>query len=321
MSQGTLEKKFKSLITPVLIPPTMAVMRYGANSSLKRWVWKTICNRIRSREHPFTIKTQPGFRFAGNTEDLIASYVYYFGVWEPTITAWISSLPLAGRTVIDVGAHHGWHSLLAAQCVGPQGRVVSIEASPSCFAGLRRNIDLNDYQNIRSINTAAWSTFGTLRLFEGKEGNSATTTVVPEFAQLGYGGRAVKQGGLVEIPAAPLSALLTAEEISKAALVKIDVEGAEFPVVETLIPLFPKFPQDVRFIIELTPEVFEKSGTTPEDFLRLFTNAGFRPYVIPNEYGSDFYIDNHNVSSVKVTELKGKITRQMDIVFSRLPIS
>jgi FkbM family methyltransferase len=317
MNTATLHKNINALLAPILIPPTRALIRYGPNGAAQRWLWNTVCRRLQGKSHPFEVGTRFGFRFAGDTVDLISSYIYYFGVWEPAISDWVYSLPLKGRTIIDVGAHWGWYSLLGARCVGPSGRVVAVEASPITFAKLDRNISINGQENVRLVNAAAWNTVSELRLYPGKTGDTGTTTVVPEFTNLGY---TTSQAATAVIPAAPLSNLLLPEEVANAALVKIDVEGAEQQVLEGLAPLFPDFPDDTRFIIEITPEVLNASNRTSQDFLRVFTDHGFRPYVIRNEYNAEFYFDTIEQGSAKPTASNGVITRQTDLILSRLPL-
>jgi precorrin-6B methylase 2 len=41
--------------------------------------------------------------------------------------------PKEGYIVIDIGAHIGPYTLIAAQRVGPSGKVVAIEADPDNF--------------------------------------------------------------------------------------------------------------------------------------------------------------------------------------------
>jgi FkbM family methyltransferase len=51
-------------------------------------------------------------------------------------------------TVIDVGAHIGYYSVLAGKLVGETGRVHAVEPSAENREILRRNIDLN---RVRSV--------------------------------------------------------------------------------------------------------------------------------------------------------------------------
>jgi len=311
------KKELKTLIAPFLIPITRAGVRYGRGPT-QRALWNTVGRRIQSRYHPFDVKTRFGFRFAGNTEDLVASYIYYFGIWEPAITEWICSLPLLGRTVVDVGAHYGWYSLLGARCVGKTGRVIAIEASPTTFGCLRHNIAINSETNIRLVNAAAWNSTKELRLFLGPKDNTGITTVVSEFSGLTQ--RARSQTSAISVQAAPISMLLRPEEVATTGLVKIDVEGAEQEVAEGLEPLLAHFPEDVLFILEVTPQVLGGSNRTVEELLRIFTDRGFVPYVIRNEYKPEFYFECIECGYPRPVELQAPITKQADIILSRVQL-
>ena len=48
-----------------------------------------------------------GSKIAGNTNDIIPQYIYYFGLWEPHLTRWIQRRLAPGDTFIDVGANIG----------------------------------------------------------------------------------------------------------------------------------------------------------------------------------------------------------------------
>jgi FkbM family methyltransferase len=244
--------------------------------------------------------------------------VYYFGVWEPVISEWIYSLPLRGRTIVDIGAHCGWYSLMGARCVGIGGHVVAIEASPSTFAELTHNIALSGNDNIRPINAAAWNTVTELRLFPGGQGDAGKTTVVSEFADLKHTTKDVAAN--VTVSAAPLSSLLLPREVATAALIKIDVEGAEPEVVEGLADISQHLPEDVRFIIEVTPETLNTSNGARCDLFRFFKDRGYRSYVIENDYDTEFYLDAKRPVFAQSAQFEGKLTRQADLVFSRLPL-
>ncbi len=308
----------KGLMALLLIPPTRAFVRYGPDGAVKRLLWNGVCRRLQGRPHRFAVRTRYGFRFAGNTADWISSHIYYFGVWEPVISQWVYSLRLRGRTIIDVGAHCGWYSLMGAQCVGAEGHVVAIEASPCTFSELSHNIALSGNDNVRLINVAAWNTASELRLFPGGRGDAGKTTVISKFADLAHTTKDVAAN--VTISAAPLSSLLLPREVATAALIKIDVEGAEPEVIEGLAPMLQYLPEDVRFIIEVNPETLNASNRTAGDFLRFFKDSGFRPYVIKNEYDTEFYLDARQHVFARPVAFEGDLTQPSDLVFSRLPL-
>lgn len=70
----------------------------------------------------------------------------------------------AGDVFLDVGAHIGYFTLPAAKCVGPAGRVIAIEPTPSSMALLRRNAALNGLDWITTVEAAATSRDGTAPL-------------------------------------------------------------------------------------------------------------------------------------------------------------
>jgi hypothetical protein len=73
--------------------------------------------------------------------------------------------PKDGDIVIDIGAHIGRYTIIASKRVGANGKVVAIEADPSNFEMLNRNIKLNRLQNITTLNYAAFSKETKVKLY------------------------------------------------------------------------------------------------------------------------------------------------------------
>jgi FkbM family methyltransferase len=182
--------------------------------------------------------------------------------------------------------------------------VVAIEASPSAFAGLQHNIELNHASNIRPVNVAVWSAFADLGIFSGPFPDTGTTTVSPDFAR--YRGYRVTG----KVSGAPLSALLRPDEIATAAVIKVDVEGAESEVVEGMKDILPAFPNDVKIVLELTFE----SDPRCARLVTFFRDLGFKPYLIKNEYVDEFYLSSRPFA---LRELTRDIRKQVDLIFIR----
>ena len=83
------------------------------------------------------------------------SFVY--GTWEPKVIRAVTDTVKPGMTIIDIGAHIGYYSLLFAKCVGPSGRVFAFEPLPGNFALLQKNLQLNNLQNVHALNQAVFS--------------------------------------------------------------------------------------------------------------------------------------------------------------------
>jgi FkbM family methyltransferase len=268
---------------------------------LKPYLWR----KVSWRYTDFVTTTQFGALMAGNSQDLIQSFVYHFGIWEPNQTSFLRRRlkGLDGRTFLDVGANIGYYSLLASRLM-PAGSVVAVEAFPSIYNQLVHNIQLNHAKNIRSIPFAATDVECQLEIFHGGPTNEGASTATP-------GMFTTKP---VRVPGKPLTDLLTEAEVTSMRMMKIDVEGGENGVLRGLRPLFAKFPQDAEFVVELTPsgENNEKVG----EILDLFTGEGFYPYVLDNAYTPDYYLTPSPVS--RPTRLTGVPTAQTDVVFSRV---
>jgi FkbM family methyltransferase len=65
--------------------------------------------------------------------------------------------PKKGDVVVDVGAHTGLYTITSSNCVGPNGKVIAIEAHPHNFKILNRNIKSNNLTNVMPFNYIAYS--------------------------------------------------------------------------------------------------------------------------------------------------------------------
>ena len=243
--------------------------------------------------------------------DLIQTYIWVFNEWEPDLTRFIAGRLRDGDVFVDVGANIGYYSLLAAQCVGPTGRVIAVEASPPVYADLQRHIDHNGVgDRVRAENKAAAAEPGTLSIFSGPVHNVGASTTLGK-----HGAESVES--IVE--SQPLRNLLSADELSSIRLIKIDVEGAEPDVVAGMGDLIPRLPADAEVILELSPKWWSDPGLNAVDVLRPFTDAGFRIYEMKNSYSAWRYLWPNDVTdAVRVRRALTRRVARLDLVLSRV---
>jgi FkbM family methyltransferase len=74
-------------------------------------------------------------------------YWYHTGLYEPEVSQCIASHLRPNDTFWDIGAHAGYHTLIAARAVGPGGKVLAVEPDPQVCAIMREQLDLNDISN------------------------------------------------------------------------------------------------------------------------------------------------------------------------------
>ena len=293
-------------VTQLLIPLVRMYIRYFPLIAGKRSFWTRVVDPYFAwNSHEFVATTIFGSRIAGNTRDMIQQYIYYFGVWEPNLTCWIAQRLAPGDSVIDVGANIGYFSLLASKLVGNTGAVVAIEASPEIFSALRSNLERNRANNVRAVNLAVSDHKGTVKLFRGPHHNIGLTTI---FDDLGYDFEC-------EVEAAALSDILTPEEIQNARFIKIDVEGAEWPVVAGMGPLLNRCRHDLEIMVEINPEPLARQGKQPDDILSIFFDSGFHAYSIKNDYWALSHLPPHD--GERPTRIRAPIECETDVIFSR----
>src|SRR5262249_9914683 len=143
------------------------------------------------------------------------------GRYEPQETVLVRRLLAPGATFVDVGAHWGYFSLLAADVVGAEGRIVAVEADPRIYQTLARNLALNRLANAEAIHAAAAAEDVTLTLsgYDESQGNWGISRVV---RGEGAGGAAT-----FEVSARSVDALMDERGVAAVDLIKMDIEGAE----------------------------------------------------------------------------------------------
>lgn len=102
---------------------------------------------------------------SGN-DQYISAEIISNGIWEPFESRIFRKLCREGDFVLDLGANIGWYSVLAVQCVGPSGKVISFEPDPRNINILKRNVALHDEFGVVSVmNQAVADQKGILPLY------------------------------------------------------------------------------------------------------------------------------------------------------------
>ena len=120
-----------------------------------------------------------------------------------------------GQVVYDIGAHVGFYTLLASLGVGAIGRVYSFEPLPRNLLYLRKHIELNHAENCEVIDAAVADSDGSTRFDSARP------------ASMGW----LSENGNLEVRVVSIDSLAENKQVLPPDIMKIDVEGAEFPVL------------------------------------------------------------------------------------------
>lgn len=133
-----------------------------------------------------------------------------------------------GNTFLDIGANEGYYSALAARLVGPQGRVIAVEPQSRLLDIIKINLALNGFHGGDIIHAAVALDSGpVVEISLTPFSNTGASSLVNKYS---WGGR-------------EKVSTITGEEIRKTTnvagldIVKVDVEGYEPEVVQSLLPL------------------------------------------------------------------------------------
>lgn len=270
-----------------------------------RFAFRAYNKALRTLKPEHLATTYFGASLYCNPLDLIQRMILHFGVWEPDVSRVIEQNLAPGDVFADIGANIGYDTLLAASRVGPQGAVVSIEASPRTFTLLQRNIAANPFAaNVRAVNAAVSDRPGTLELYEVNAANIGAATTL------------ASRGGMLmaSVEALPLERILTPDELSRLRLIKMDVEGAEPPILRHLLEHLPAYPATMDIVVEATPDDDPVAWRDVFDRMRA---AGFTAWAIDNDYELEWYLRWRRPAALQRVDTVP--TRQQDLLFTRRP--
>jgi FkbM family methyltransferase len=161
------------------------------------------------------------------TDDTIGRALRLYGEFAEGENLVIARFLRPGATMLDIGANLGTTVLPAARAVGPAGTIVAFEPQPPIAQCLQTTLTVNGIFNVRVLACAAGDASGWALL------------PAPGIGATGNFGAVALGAEGIRVPVLAIDAL----ELPRCDLIKIDVEGLEWPVVQgarrTLLALRP----------------------------------------------------------------------------------
>jgi FkbM family methyltransferase len=221
-----------------------------------------------------------GLLFRAQPSIPLAWHVALFGTYEPQLREIIKVVVPGGGVAIDVGANIGWHTLLMARLAGHGGRVLAVEANPSVCERLRENLELNRFTNVLVVNCAAANEDGYLS-FQGPDASEPSSGD----GHVLDSGAASPGGSTIRVPARKLDAMAADAGLERVDLIKIDVEGFEWPVLQGAEAVISRFRPHVVF--EFNAEYTGRGGGTSALFEAFFARHRYKLFVMERNWASE----------------------------------
>jgi FkbM family methyltransferase len=192
---------------------------------------------------------------------------------QDEVATFIQAYLREGDTVVDIGANIGRYTLLASQLVRPKGRVWAFEPTPSAFQALEANLKLNACKNVKVLRLAVAEKSGLIHLWDYRS-FSNMNSIFPQNGEL-----ASKRIDCGAISGAEILGMVG----GYIDLLKIDVEGAELPVLRG----FDNRLADVGCVIfECSLANYRRAGYSIGDVLGFLNGLGWQIYEF-NRKGRD----------------------------------
>ena len=202
----------------------------------------------------------------GFSEELLFSFGY-----DKCQTMLFQYLVTEGMTVIDIGAHIGYYTLLAAKLVGDKGEVFAFEPEPRNYALLLKNIEINSYKNVTPIKKAVFNKTGKVKLcladFSG--GHSLCRDVVHGV-------------GTIMVDAICLDEFFRDKDYRSIDIIKMDIEGAEMAALKGMAKIL-ETNDHLKIFTEFCPLGLQGAGVSPDEYWGKLIESGFGFIYLINE--------------------------------------
>lgn len=208
-----------------------------------------------------------------DVRNLIQRQIYFFGAYETEICEyWIKQAP-AARTIFDLGANVGLYSLLAS-ATNPRAVIHSFEPTPQIFEILSKNIELNQFKNIRLNQLCVGDEDGIafLNFCHGDDqSNEGMNFITAHAAQ-----------NTVEVQQVTLDKYCQQHGIPQIDLMKMDIEGGEYKALLGAQQLLADKAIKCIFM-EMVEWSAKRAGNSIGDIKTLFSKYDYHFYRIQDQ--------------------------------------
>ncbi|MGA3003569.1 MAG: FkbM family methyltransferase [Acetobacteraceae bacterium] len=226
-------------------------------------------------------RCRSGVMLCNRNDTYIGASLRKYGEFSGEETALFRLIVQPGRTVLDIGANIGVHTVDLSCLVGPDGTVHSFEPQRLTFQLLCANVALNSCSNVFTHHTAVGAAAGTILVPSLDPGESHN-----------YGGLSLLGSGVGE-PVALVT--IDSMELSDCQFIKIDIEGMETEALRGAAVTIQQF-RPFLYVEN------DRQGRSAE-LIGLLQQYGYRLYwhTPPLYSANNFRVDMENIFGSKVS--------------------
>lgn len=198
--------------------------------------------------------------YADSQDVAIVPHFCMNGFWETWMTLAVARVLQPGWYCVDVGANHGYYTLLMADAIGQAGRIIALEPNPKLADLLQKTVDVNGFANFTTVvMKAAVDQPGeplNLVIPKGRGMNGSLSQYVSPTDEV------------VVVETTSIDALV--QDWERVDFIKIDAEGAEETIWWGMQQTLERHPQ-VLIVLEFNDGRYPD----PKTFLERIVKTGF----------------------------------------------
>jgi FkbM family methyltransferase len=199
------------------------------------------------------------------------SRLIYLDDFEPTERKFLKAYLTPGDFFVDVGANIGLFSLIAAQLVGPSGRVFAFEPTRQIYDRLTNNVRLNHFQHISCLRLALSDRVGHQSLFVSEDGFDAWNSFARPVAGQSFGHERVECETLDHF-------VVEHDLLGRITMMKLDVEGWETRVLAGAKQTLSRKDAPL-LLVEFTDAVATSAGSSCKMLYNMLEDFGYRTFI------------------------------------------
>lgn len=198
-------------------------------------------------------------------------------LYESETSNILGTLLQPGDTFIDIGAHVGYFSMLAAALVGPTGQVYSFEPDTSNYAHLLEHIEANNATHVRPMHMAVGAKPAVAEFFVNADNDGGHA--LWEVGRHPFNERSRLAPATRKVYVTSLDHLFAHTDLGRLKAIKIDAEGAEFAILVGAKALLSRY--RIPFVIaEVNRFGLEAMGASERLLRGLMSELGYETWLL-----------------------------------------
>lgn len=221
-------------------------------------------------------------------------------IFERNESEYLTNVIKSGDVILDLGSNVGYYSNFFAFLVGPNGKVLAVDANPKNTALLNLNKFINGKENnIFSINAAIGNSDSGMLNFNVTEDSTYGFVQNLEKKRKQLFGSKEYQTRIFEVPVRTIDSLNAENGITKVHFIKMDVEGFEFHAFKGMEKLLsdPDLSPELM-MVELVDDHLSYYGNSRKEVFEYLLSFRYLPFILENKQLIQFDNDIHQNEAI-----------------------